>query len=64
MNVFRLRRNLEVDKRHVLLSPEAKVSHERLQNGLSLRVAPSQRPGDNGVEDLGLFYTAGDAQEL
>jgi hypothetical protein len=64
MDVFRLGRELEVDELHVLPAAEANILHEGLQKGLGAGFTVRQRPGNDGVEHIGLFDAARDMQEL
>lgn len=64
MNVFRLGRELEVHKLHVLASSEADVPHEGLQESLSAGLANCQRPRYDCVENIRLLDAASDVEEL
>ena len=64
MNVLLLLWQLEIDKLHVLLSSQANVLHESLQENFGASVSRGKLTSDLRVEDLRLFDTASDLEEF
>lgn len=64
VQILLLFRELEIDKFHVLLAPEADVPDQGLKNGLTAAVTVMQLAGDVGVEDLCLLDSSREVQKL